>query len=112
MGRKQMDPDRYQMRDLKRRIAFLEKAIGYKLDERIHSLARVLRQELGVFQAELLNALVDEVGIPVRQVSDNYPVERPRDADIHAEKRPTDKQDNPPFLKKHQWDQTHPDRGP
>ncbi len=40
-----MDPDRYQMTDIKRRIATLEKALGYKLDRRVRELVNAVVAE-------------------------------------------------------------------
>ncbi len=41
MGRS-LDPDRYQMKDLKRRLTSLEKKVGYQL-ETITALRRIVR---------------------------------------------------------------------
>lgn len=40
-----MDPDRFQMKDIKRRIATLEKALGYKLDRRVRELVNSIVAE-------------------------------------------------------------------
>ncbi len=40
-----MDPDRYQMVDIKRRLALLEKNLGYKLDRRVRELVNSIVAE-------------------------------------------------------------------
>ncbi len=41
-----MDPDRFQMKDLKRRVAALEKdLLGYRFDRRVRRLIQMVRRE-------------------------------------------------------------------
>ncbi len=41
-----MDPDRFQMKDIKRRLALLETHLGYKLDRRVRELVNSIVAEV------------------------------------------------------------------
>ncbi len=51
---RQMDPDRFQMKDIKRRLAGLEKELGYKLDRRITSLVALLQKDVLALLARIV----------------------------------------------------------
>ncbi len=58
-----MDPDKFQMRDMKRRILRLEKKLGYLKDDRkadLQATKVVLQDELEIFRIEV-GVLLDEV---------------------------------------------------
>ncbi len=73
MGTRQMDPDRFQMRDLKRRISKLEDQLGYmKTDAKLARLTvKLLNETVLTMVDEILRLEEWLASIPRPQVDPN-----------------------------------------